>query len=171
LPGRLSDAPQLRISTVAQLPSQPSKATPFLRWLNQDVVYIITEEERAAFQRLSTDEQREQFVKQFWQRRNPKPNSTSNKFKQEHYRRIKYANQLFRTASGKPGWQTDRGRIYIVYGPPDEIESHPSGSPKTPYPFEVWRDWHVESVGDNLFITFLDRTRTGDYQRAPGNVQ
>jgi len=97
----------------------------YKKWLDEDVGYIITDEERKAFKQLQNDEEPEQFIEQFWQRRNPDPESNTNDFKEEHYRRIAYANQHFQ--SGIPGWKTDRGRIYIMYGPPDEIESHPSG--------------------------------------------
>ena len=99
--------------------------TPYRKWLSEDVSYIITDEERAAFKRLSTDEEREQFIEQFWLRRDPTPDTAENEFKEEHYRRIAYANERY--ASGIPGWKTDRGRIYITFGPADEIESHPSG--------------------------------------------
>jgi len=95
------------------------------RWLDEDVAYIITNEERAAFKALKTDEEREQFIEQFWLRRDPSPDTVENEFKEDHYERIAYANERF--ASGIPGWKTDRGRIYILYGKPDEIESHPSG--------------------------------------------
>src|SRR5215831_8758166 len=94
-------------------------------WLKQDVVYIITDEERKAFKQLSNDEEREKFIESFWDRRNPNPDSEDNEFKDEHYRRIEYANDHY--AAGVPGWKTDRGRIYIVFGPPDEVESHPAG--------------------------------------------
>src|SRR5580698_8759663 len=100
-------------------------ASPYKKWLDEDVVYIITPEERSAFLRLQTNEEREQFIEQFWLRRNPDPDSPENTFKEEHYRRIAYANEHF--ASGIPGWKTDRGRIYIMWGPPDETDSHPSG--------------------------------------------
>src|SRR5215813_6981131 len=99
--------------------------TPYRKWLNEDVAYIISDEERTAFKRLQTDEEREQFIEQFWLRRDPTPDTIENEFKEEHYRRIAYANEQF--ASGIPGWKTDRGRIYITYGPPDEKETHPSG--------------------------------------------
>src|SRR5438067_2326971 len=95
--------------------------TPYRKWLNEDVSYIITDEERAAFKKLQTDEEREQFIEQFWLRRDPTPDSVENEFKEEHYRRIAYANEHY--ASGIPGWKTDRGRIYITFGPPDEIRS------------------------------------------------
>jgi GWxTD domain-containing protein len=133
------------------------------------VVYIIADEERAAFQRLTTDAEREKFIEQFWLRRDPKPGTVENEFKKEHFRRIAYANDRFRTRSGRPGWQTDRGHMYIVYGPPDELEAHPSGAANRP-PFEIWKYWHVERIGDNLFITFVDRTGSGDYSLAPGNA-
>jgi GWxTD domain-containing protein len=132
------------------------------------VVYIITDGERAAFQRLATDQEREKFIGQFWQRREPVP--AKNEFKAEHYRRIMYANQRFRTASGRPGWQTDRGHIYVVYGPPDEIEVHPSRVAQTASSVEVWMYHHVEGIGDNRTVTFIDRTGTGDYRLAPGNA-
>ena len=97
----------------------------FKTWLNEDVVYIISPEERTAFLQLQTNEEREQFIEQFWLRRSSNPDMPSNDFKEEHYRRIAYANEHY--ASGIPGWRTDRGRIYIIWGPPDEIESHPTG--------------------------------------------
>ena len=100
-------------------------ATPYKKWLNEDVGYIITDEERASFKQANNDEEREQFIEQFWLRRDPTPDTEENEFKEEHYRRIAYANEHF--ASGIPGWKTDRGRIYITFGPPDEIEDHSSG--------------------------------------------
>jgi GWxTD domain-containing protein len=156
----------------AAVESQKDRAetSPYVRWLNQDVVYIIADEERAAFQKLASDEEREKFIKQFWLRRDPTPDTVENEFKEEHYRRIAYSNERFRTVSRRPGWQTDRGHMYIVYGPPDQIESHPSGDAGTS-PFEVWRYRHIEGIGDNLFVTFIDRTGTGDYHLTPGNAR
>lgn len=121
---------------------------PFKRWLDEDVRYIITPEERRAFVQMATDEERENFIESFWMRRDPTPDSMENEYKEEHYRRIAYANDRY--ASGIPGWKTDRGRIYIAYGPADEIESHPSGGQyqrpydegggfTSTYPFEIWR--------------------------------
>ena len=102
---------------------------PYSKWLTQDVAYIISDQERAAFRQLATDEEREHFIEQFWLRRDPTPGTLANEFKEEHYRRIAYANQRFTTGSGLAGWKTDRGRIYITYGPPDEIESHSDAHP------------------------------------------
>jgi GWxTD domain-containing protein len=146
------------------------EASPYVKWLNEDVAYLITDEERAAFQKLATNEEREKFIEQFWLRRDTTPGTARNEFKEEHYRRIAYANERF-GRSGRSGWQTDRGQMYIVYGPPDEIESHPSGGAQTLYPFEVWKYWYLEGIGNNLYFTFIDRTRTGDYRLAPGNAR
>jgi GWxTD domain-containing protein len=146
--------------------------TPYKKWLNEDVVYIITDEERAAFKRLASDEERESFIESFWLRRDPTPDTEENEFKEEHYRRIAYANDHY--ASGIPGWKTDRGRIYITYGPPDEIESHPSGGTyerpmeegggeTSTYPFEQWRYRYLEGIGTNIIIEFVDPTMSGEY--------
>jgi GWxTD domain-containing protein len=146
---------------------------PWKKWLNEDVVYIITDEERQAFKRLQTDEERQQFVEQFWQRRDPTPDTEENEYKEELYRRIAYANERF--ASGIPGWKADRGMIYIKYGPPDEIDSHPSGGSyerpmeegggeTSTYPFEDWRYRYLEGIGSNINIEFVDTTMTGEYR-------
>jgi GWxTD domain-containing protein len=144
----------------------------YKKWLNEDVIYIITPEERSAFVHLQTNEEREQFIEQFWQRRNPDPDSADNTFKEEHYRRIAYTNEHF--ASGIPGWKTDRGRIYIMWGPPDEIESHPSGGSydrpasegggnTSTFPFEDWRYRYLEGIGNDVMLEFVDPTMTGEY--------
>ena len=95
------------------------------KWIREDARYIITEEEKKAFRQLTTDDERYQFIEQFWLRRDPNPDTVVNEARDEHYRRIAYANERF--SSGTPGWLTDRGRIYITFGPPDEIESHAGG--------------------------------------------
>lgn len=141
-------------------------------WLDKEVTYIITPEERKAFKNLSTDEERDQFIEQFWLRRDPTPDTVENEFKEEHYRRIAYANEHF--ASGIPGWKTDRGRIYIMYGKPDEIESHPSGGSydrpyeegggtTSTYPFEIWRYRYIEGIGNEVLLEFVDPTMSGEY--------
>ncbi len=141
-------------------------------WLNQDVAYIITDQERKAFLNLSNDEEREAFIEQFWQRRNPNPDSPDNEFREEHYRRIAYANEHY--AAGKPGWKTDRGHIYIAFGAPDSIDSHPAGGPYTrpvdegggetaTFPFEVWHYRYLEGIGENIDIEFVDTCMCGDY--------
>ena len=157
-----------RQSSTAPVQTDRAATSAYDKWLNQDVVYIIADEERAAFQRLTTDEERDHFIEQFWERRNPTPGTAENQFKEEHYRRIAYANQHFGTASGRAGWQTDRGHMYIVYGPPDEIEDHPRGAQAAR---QQWMYHHVEGVGDRVFVTFVDRTGRGDYRLAPGNAR
>jgi GWxTD domain-containing protein len=148
-------------------------AGPWKKWMNEDVAYIITDEERQAFKRLATDEERQQFVEQFWLRRDPTPDTEENEYKEEHYRRIEYANDHY--ASGIPGWKTDRGMIYIKYGAADEVESHPSGGSyqrpyeegggeTSTYPFEDWRYRYIEGVGTNFIIEFVDATMTGEYK-------
>lgn len=146
---------------------------PWKKWLNEDVTYIITDEERSAFKHLQTDEEREQFVEQFWKRRDPTPDTEENEYKEELYRRIAYANEHY--ASGIPGWKTDRGMIYIKYGPPDEIDSHPSGGSyqrpmeegggqTSTYPFEDWRYRYLDGIGSDINIEFVDTTMTGEYR-------
>ncbi len=147
-------------------------AGPWKKWLNEDVVYIITDEEKQAFKRLKTDEERQQFVEQFWLRRDPTPDTEENEYKEEHYRRIAYANDHY--ASGIPGWKTDRGMIYIKYGPADEVDSHPSGGSyerpieegggeTSTYPFEDWRYRYIDGIGSNIIIEFVDTTMSGEY--------
>lgn len=124
--------------------------SPYRKWLIQDVAYIITNEERATFRSLSTDAERERFIQEFWERRDPTPGTPENEFKEEHYRRIAYANEHFQEAQGLAGWKTDRGRVYITYGPPDEKESHPSATP----PYEQWLYRFIEGVGTNVIVEF-----------------
>jgi GWxTD domain-containing protein len=141
-------------------------------WLRDEVPDIITDAERRAFLELGTEEEREQFREIFWQRRNPDPESPINSVKEEHYRRLIYADEHF--ASGIAGRKTDRGRIYIIWGPPDEIDSHPTGGtydrppeqgggPSTAYAFEIWRYHHLESIGENIEVEFVDPTGSGEY--------
>jgi GWxTD domain-containing protein len=144
----------------------------FKTWLNEDVVYIISPEERSAFLQLETNEEREQFIEQFWLRRSSNPDMPDNDFKEEHYRRIAYANEHY--ASGIPGWKTDRGRIYIIWGAPDEIESHPTGGTydrpmeegggsTTTYPWERWRYRYLEGIQENVELEFVDPSGSGEY--------
>jgi len=146
--------------------------TPYKQWLNEDVVYIISPEERQAFLQLETNEEREQFIEQFWLRRSNNPDLPDNDFKEEHYRRIAYANEHF--ASGIPGWKTDRGRMYIMWGPADEVESHPTGGTydrpmeegggsTSTYPWETWRYRYMEGIGENVIWEFVDPTGSGEY--------
>jgi GWxTD domain-containing protein len=145
---------------------------PYKTWLNEEVPYIISDDERKAFMSLANDEEREAFIENFWLRRNPNPDSPENEFREEHYRRIQYANDHF--AAGKPGWKTDRGHIYIAYGPADSIDTHPSGGmyerpmeegggETSTFPFEVWHYRYLEGIGENIDIEFVDTCQCGDY--------
>lgn len=151
---------------------------PYKKWLEEDVIYIISDEEKQALLHLNTEEEREQFIEQFWLRRDPTPDTIENEYKEEHYYRIAYANEKF--SVGRPGWMTDRGRIYIIQGPADQIESHSAGSAYTPapsegdtrlvaavYPFERWRYRYIEGIGTEINIEFVDRNGDGDYKLMP----
>ncbi len=142
------------------------------KWLNEDVKWIITDEEARAFKNLSNEEEREQFIEQFWLRRNPNPDSPENEFREQHYLRIAYANEHF--AAGVPGWRTDRGHIYIAYGKPDSIDSHPSGGQyqrttqegggsTSTFPFEIWNYRYLDGIGENVEIEFVDSCMCGEY--------
>jgi GWxTD domain-containing protein len=154
---------------------KPELKKAYKDWLDKDVTYIITDEERKAFKKLETDDERERFIEEFWRRRDPDPDTDENEYREEYYERIAYANEHF--ASGIPGWKTDRGRIYIVYGKPDEIETHPSGGSyqresyegggsTSTYPFERWFYRYLEGVGSGIEIEFVDPTGSGEYRIA-----
>src|SRR6201996_8029954 len=145
---------------------------PYKKWVDEDVRWIITDQELKAFKSLSNDEERDNFIEQFWRRRNPDPDSPENEFREENYRRIAYANEHF--AAGKPGWKTDRGHMYIAYGKADSIDSHPSGGSyersmdegggeTSTFPFEVWHYRYLEGIGDNIDIEFVDTCMCGEY--------
>ena len=145
---------------------------PYKKWVDEDVRWIITDQELKSFKSLSNDEERDNFIENFWRRRNPDPDSPENEFREENYRRIAYANEHF--AAGKPGWKTDRGHMYIAYGKPDSIESHPSGGSyerpmeegggeTSTFPFETWHYRYIEGIGENIDIEFVDTCMCGDY--------
>ena len=160
--------------TAQALPNPPAApdGTPYQKWLKEEVVYIITDAERNAFQALQTDEEREQFMEQFWLRRDPTPPTVENEFREEHYRRIAYANDRFASAR-LPGWETDRGMIYIRFGPPDERAQNPGrtydrpieegGGTSTLFPFEKWRYRYIEGFSGEINIEFVDTSRNGEY--------
>src|SRR5580704_15152909 len=175
-----SNPPPPQTLTKEQRKAQKDKArrtlkeldSQYKQWLNEDVIYIISPEERNAFLQLDTNEEREQFIEQFWLRRSSNPDLPDNDFKEEHYRRIAYANEHY--ASGIPGWKTDRGRMYIMWGPADEVDSHPSGGTydrpmeegggsTTTYPWETWRWRYLEGIGENIILEFVDPSGSGEY--------
>jgi GWxTD domain-containing protein len=154
---------------------KPELKKAYKDWLDKDVTYIITDEERKAFKKLATDDEREHFIEEFWRRRDPDPDTDENEFREEYYERIAYANEHF--ASGIPGWKTDRGRIYIMYGKADEVESHPSGGAyqresyegggsTSTFPFEKWFYRYIPGVGSGVEIEFVDPTGSGEYRIA-----
>ena len=154
---------------------KPELKKAYKDWLDKDVAYIITDEERKAFKKLETDDERERFIEEFWRRRDPDPDTDENEFREEYYERIAYANEHY--ASGIPGWKTDRGRIYITWGKPDETESHPSGGSynresyegggsTSTYPFEKWFYRYLPGVGSGIEIEFVDPTGSGEYRIA-----
>jgi GWxTD domain-containing protein len=146
--------------------------TPYKKWIDEDVVWIISDDERRAFKQLQTDEEREQFIESFWLRRDPTPDTEENEYKEEHYRRIAYANERF--ASGIPGWKTDRGRIYIMFGPPDDTDDHSEGGQyqrpmtegggsTTTFPWMTWRYRYLDNIGSDISIEFVDPSMTGEF--------
>ena len=154
---------------------KPELKEAYKKWLSTDVDYIITKEEKRAFLALQTDEERENFIENFWRRRDPNPDTEENEYREEYYERIAYANEHY--TSGIPGWKTDRGRIYIAWGKPDSVESHPAGGSydrpsyegggsTTTYPFEIWFYRHLDNVGEGVEIEFVDPTGTGEYRIA-----
>jgi GWxTD domain-containing protein len=145
--------------------------SPYKAWLQQDVVWIISDEERAAFKLLKNDEERDHFIEAFWSRRDPTPDTFENEYKEEHYRRIVYANDHF--GATVPGWKSDRGRMYIMFGPPDEIESYAAkdqdntpGEDPSSYPLEIWHYTYIEGIGENVGLEFVDACKCGDYHMA-----
>src|SRR5256885_6002939 len=154
---------------------KPELKRAYKDWLEKDVTYIITDEEKKAFKKLATDDERERFIEEFWRRRDPDPDTEENEFKEEYYERIAYANEHF--ASGIPGWKSDRGRIWIMYGKPDERETHPmggnydrpsyeGGGSTTTYPFETWFYRYLAGVGSGIEIEFVDPSGSGEYRIA-----
>src|SRR6202165_5632849 len=154
---------------------KPELKKVYKDWLDKDVAYIITDEERKAFKKLENDDEREAFIEEFWRRRDPDPDTDENEYREEYYERIAYANEHY--ASGIPGWKTDRGRIYITWGKPDEVETHPSGGSynresyegggsTTTYPFERWFYRYLPGVGSGVEIEFVDPTGSGEYRIA-----
>ena len=172
-PGQQSDQKQDPNKKKSDKQVLKELATPYKKWLSEDVIYIITDSERKAFLQLQTNEEREQFIEEFWQRRNPDPDSVDNPVKEEHYRRIAYTNEHY--ASGIAGWRTDRGRIYIMYGKPDDLESHTQGETwnrpldqgggqTQTYAYEDWTYHYIEGIGENVELEFVDPSGTGEFR-------
>jgi GWxTD domain-containing protein len=173
--GYAQDPTQSQDPTLKPRNVKPELKKAYKEWLDKDVTYIITDEERKAFKKLASDDERERFIEEFWRRRDPDPDTDENEFKEEYYERIAYTNEHF--ASGIPGWKTDRGRIWIMYGKPDGRETHPmggaydrpsyeGGGSTTTYPFETWFYRYLPGVGSGIEIEFVDPTGSGEYRIA-----
>jgi len=155
-----AELPQARPHLVTpERQSRPAETSPGKKWLDGPVSYIIGSKEREAFEKLATDKEREMFIWQFWERRNPQPGSSTNAFKHKFYERVAYANAFFTWFL--PGWKSDRGRMYILYGPPDEVTTHPADMP---YPYETWLYNRIPAIGDTVTLKFVDERREGDFQ-------
>lgn len=172
LPCLPSAAAQEAPPKVKQAPLKVVVISAWKKWLNEDVIYIISDQERADYKKLTTDQQRDEFITAFWERRNPTPGAPENKFKEEHYRRIAYTTMHF--AAAIPGWKTDRGRIYIVYGPPDSIVRHPravcaegsqppNGDETSRYDWEAWHYQYIAGIGKDVTVEFVDTCGCGEY--------
>jgi GWxTD domain-containing protein len=161
----------LALISLPSIAATTGQQNPYQKWLDEDVRWIITRQERAQFLLLTTDVQRDRFVVDFWVRHDPTPGTPENEFKEEHYRRLAYSNEHF--AAGVPGWETDRGHTYIVYGPPDQIDTnlsptHGSASLKTTraaYPYQVWHYRHIDGIGKDVTVKFVDTCMCGDYRK------
>jgi len=165
----------LSLLSLAMFSAHAQSSDRYKKWLDEDVRWIITPQERAAFTKLTGDSQRDEFVVAFWELRNPTPGGAENSFKREHYRRLAYANVHFAFAEkdrAVPGWKSDRGRIYIVFGPPDAIDFHPSGQYQrasgartSTLPYEVWSYRSIQGFGENVTVRFVDACHCGDYRQ------
>jgi GWxTD domain-containing protein len=152
-PGSAQDVSE---AALGNLWRDPHVSEKYKKWLKEDVVYIANDHERKEFRNLTSDTRRDESIAAFWERRNPTPGSAHNSFEEEHCRRIAYANEHFGFGLIS-GWMTDRGRLYIIYGPPGSVESHPGSSP----PFEVWHYRLLEGC-QNVALAFTDRNNNGD---------
>jgi GWxTD domain-containing protein len=135
----------------------------YKKWLEEDVRWIISDKERADFKQLSSDKQRDDFVIAFWERRNPTPAAQHNQFKEQHYQRLAYANTHF--AESAPGWKTDRGRIYILFGPPDKVVHALSGSVRrTNLGAEGWPQFYLDDFG--RIAPIVDKAESDNIRRS-----
>jgi len=174
-----AQSPPVPVQVIAQTPVAPAAPaprvrrapdSPYLRWLDQEVRWIISDIERASFVNLRTDADREKFIEAFWLQRDPTPGTEENEYKEEHYRRLAYANDRF--TEDVPGWNTDRGMVYIRFGPPDALDVH-GAIPGVSFPYESWRYRYIQGMGTDVDLEFVDTTMTGRYHltRDPSEKQ
>jgi len=136
----------------------------YRKWLEEEVVYIITPKEKVVFLQLDNDRVRNLFIEAFWRQRDPNPNTVENEFKKEHYRRITFANQRFGKESPGPGWRSDMGRIYITLGEASYAEQHENLSEV--YPVIIWfYEGMIEYGLPNSFsVVFFKKAGIGEFE-------
>jgi GWxTD domain-containing protein len=151
------------IGLPAQGPTRSVLPARYQRWLAEEVVYIIAPRERDVFLALQTDRERDLFIEAFWKQRDPTPGTEANEFKEEHYRRLEYADRIYGRSTSLPGWKTDRGRIYIILGPPKNVESY--DEVMNVFPTEIWFYLGDPRLGlpTGFNIIFFKKLGTGDY--------
>ena len=175
LPGSRAQSAEPQAKPAAKKESKrPVLSEKYKKWMDEEVVYIISENERDVFRSLRTDAERENFIKMFWRRRDPTPETPINEFREEHYRRIAFANDTY--FEGKAGWRSDRGRVYIMFGPPDFFETNPGGgrgfllgnnAPTAEFPSEVWTYREIPGLKlqeSRVDFTFVNYYAAGSYQ-------
>lgn len=141
---------------------RPELTEKYKDWLEKDVFYLITSREKSGFFKLENDRQRDLFIREFWRQRDPSPGTPRNEFREEHYRRLAVADRLFSRGTSKPGWRTDRGRIYIILGPPVNRQyfDHPDI-----YPIELWYYQGAKSdrIAPFFHVMFVKKFGSGDF--------
>lgn len=162
----LEPEPQKKSSSRQQPKKEKAPPLPekYRKWLEEEVVYIITPVEKDIFLKLKTDRERDLFIEAFWKHRDPIPETEENEFRAEHYRRIEYANKYFGRDSPKPGWKTDRGRFYIILGPPNDISRIDSKSEV--YDTEIWFYQGKTDLGlpPGFNVLFFRERGTGEFR-------
>ena len=149
----------------AQQVAPPEMAGRHRQWLEEDVIYIIAPVEREAFLMLESDEQREAFIEAFWRTRDPTPGTVRNEVREEHVRRLQYANRYLGAETPRRGWQTDRGRIYIQLGEPADTQSY--ADPRAFYPIELWMyrvDPRATGLPPFFYVMFYRPLQGGEYR-------
>ncbi|MEW5899865.1 MAG: GWxTD domain-containing protein [Acidobacteriota bacterium] len=136
----------------------------YKKWLEEDVVYLISPLERQVFKKLASDRERDIFIEAFWKQRDPTPGTPENEFKTEHFRRVNHVNRYFGRQSPLPGWKTDRGRIYIILGEPNDVQKFESA--QQTYPAEVWFYQGKTDAGlpPGFNLVFFKEHGSGDYK-------
>ena len=149
---------------IPAMPAQTELPPQHTKWLEEEVVYIITRTERDVFLKLTTDRERDLFIEAFWRHRDPTPGTPENEFRTEHFRRLSHANQFFGRGTPKPGWRTDRGRVYIILGEPNDIQRF-EGKTQT-YPAEVWFYQDKADLGlpPGFHLVFFQKGGIGEYE-------